>query len=128
MRQSDRTTNQRYELPPPDMICHRHKYHLPAPLSCLTCEASDDGVCYTSCMAKETTLNEIGAMLAHVVKHMATKDDIADISRDMATKDQIIALHTQVNSIETQLRGMQHVKLQSRVADLEEEVFGKSRA
>ena len=46
----------------------------------------------------------------------------------MATKDQIIALHTQVNSIETQLRGMQHVKLQSRVADLEEEVFGETRA
>ena len=65
-------------------------------------------------MAKETTLNEIGEMLAHVVKHMATKD-------------QIIALHTQVNSIETQLRRMKHVKLQSRVADLEEEVFGKPR-
>ena len=79
-------------------------------------------------MAKETTLNEIGEMLAHVIKHMATKDDIADIRRDMATKDQIIALHTQVNSIETQLRRMKHVKLQSRVADLEEEVFGKTRA
>ena len=77
-------------------------------------------------MAKETTLNEIGEMLAHVVKHMATKDDIADIRRDMATKDQIIALHTQVNSIEVQLRDMRHVKLQSRVADLEEEVFGKT--
>ena len=79
-------------------------------------------------MAKETTLNEIGEMLAHVVKHMATKDDIADIRRDMATTDQIIALHTQVNSIETQLRGMQHAKLQSRVADLEEDVFGKTRS
>jgi hypothetical protein len=30
-------------------------------------------------------------------------------------------------SVETQLR-MQHVKLQSRVANLEEEVFGKARA
>jgi hypothetical protein len=79
-------------------------------------------------MAKETTLNEIGEMLAHVVKHMATKDDIADVRTEMATKDQIIALHTQVNSIETQLRGMQYAKLQSRVADLEEEVFGKARA
>ena len=85
-------------------------------------------MCYNSRMAKETTLNEIGEMLAHVVKHMATKDDIADIRRYMATTDQIIALHTQVNSIETQLRGMQHVKLQSRVADLEKEVFGKTRA
>ena len=75
-------------------------------------------------MAKETTLNEIGEMLAHVVKHMATKDDL----QELATKEQLVALHTQVNSIETQLRGMQHVKLQSRVADLEEEVFGEARA
>ena len=46
----------------------------------------------------------------------------------MATKDQIIALHTQINSIESELRSMKHVKLQSRVADLEEEVFGETRA
>ena len=39
-------------------------------------------VCYTSRMAKETTLNEIGEMLAHIVKHMATKDDIADVRRE----------------------------------------------
>ena len=31
-------------------------------------------------------------------------DDIADIKRDMATKDQVITPHTQVNSIERQLR------------------------
>ena len=55
-------------------------------------------------------------------------DDIAEIKRDMATKDQIIALHTQVNSIERQLREMNHVKLEDRVADLEEKVFGKVRA
>ena len=58
----------------------------------------------------------------------AVADDITDIKRDMATKDQVIALHTQVNAIETQLRDMKHTKLQSRVADLEEEVFGKTRA
>jgi hypothetical protein len=63
-------------------------------------------------------------MLAHAVKHMATKDDL----KNLAIKDQIIALHTQVNAIETQLRGMKHAKLQSRVADLEEEVFGETRA
>jgi hypothetical protein len=42
--------------------------------------------------AKKTTLNELGDMLTHVVKHMATKDDIArldmpsngTISRSMA--------------------------------------------
>ena len=42
-------------------------------------------------------------------------EDIADIKRDMATKP-IIALHTQVNLIETQLRDMKHTKLQGRVA------------
>src|SRR5262245_12021347 len=54
-------------------------------------------------------------------KFAALADDVADIRRDMATKDQLFAL-------ETQVRGMQHTKLQSRVADLEEEVFGKARA
>ena len=58
----------------------------------------------------------------------AVADDIADIKRDMATKDQIISLHTQVNSIGSQLRGMNHTKLQARVTDLEEKVFGESRA
>jgi len=59
------------------------------------------------------------------------KADITGIRRDMtgmATKEQVVALHTQVNSIETHLRGMKHVKLEGRVADLEEKVFGKVRA
>ena len=60
-------------------------------------------------------IRDLTESVAHVVKHMATKD-------------QVIALHTQVNSIETQLRDMKHVKLQSRVADLEEKVFGAARA
>ena len=82
-------------------------------------------------MVKKTTLKEVGEMLVHVVKHMATKEDVEDIRRDMtgmATKEQVVALHTQVNSIETHLRGMKHVKLEGRVADLEEKVFGKVRA
>jgi hypothetical protein len=58
----------------------------------------------------------------------ATPSRLTDIKHDMATKEQVVALHTQVNSIETQLRGMKHTKLQSRVADLEEEVFGETRA
>lgn len=79
-------------------------------------------------MAKETTLNEIGEMLAHVVKHMATKDDISDIREKMATKDQIIALHTQVTAIETDIKTTKGYKLPSRMADVEEELFGKARA
>ena len=49
-------------------------------------------------MAKKTTLKEIGDMLTHVVKHMATKDDIANVQGDIAR------VQEQVNSIETQLR------------------------
>ena len=58
----------------------------------------------------------------------AVAGDIADIKETMATKEQIITLHTQVNSIETQLRDMRHTKLHSRVADLEERVFGETGA
>ena len=43
-------------------------------------------------------------------------------------KGDIVRVGEQVASIEVQLRDMRHVKLQSRVADLEEEVFGKARA
>jgi hypothetical protein len=75
-------------------------------------------------MAKET-LKEIGEMLAHVVKHMATKDDIASMRTEL--KGDVVRVSEQVTSIETQLRGMKHVKLQARVADLEEEVFGRPR-
>ena len=90
-------------------------------------------------MAKETTLNEIGEMLAKqgkeihdltetvgfVVKHMATKDDVAEVRREL--KGDIVRVSEQVASIETQLRDMRHVKLHSRVADLEEKVFGAAR-
>ena len=76
-------------------------------------------------MAKKTTLDELGKMIEHVVKHMVTKDDIADLQREL--KGDIVAVAQQVNSIETQLRDMRHTQLQSRVADLEENVFGKAR-
>ena len=32
-------------------------------------------------MTKETTLNELGSMMEHIVKHMATKEDLAEIKR-----------------------------------------------
>ena len=58
----------------------------------------------------------------------AIAGDVADIKHDMATKEQVITLHTQVNSIEGQLRGMNYIKLESRLADLEEKIFGRTRA
>jgi len=101
---------------------------------------------YTSRMAKKITLATIAAHLEKIdtrIEKMDTRivkmddrmergfaavaEDIGDIRTNMATKDQIIALHTQVSSIESELRGMKRDKLVTRVADLEEEAFGGPR-
>jgi len=81
---------------------------------------------------KKITLETLAEQLTRMDARMeagfaAVAEDIGDIREKMATKNQLVALHTQVNAIETELRGMKHVKLQSRVADLEEKVFGASR-
>jgi hypothetical protein len=100
-------------------------------------------------MAKKITLETLAAQLARMDerivkmdarmergfenadgKFAALADDIGDIKHEMrgkATSEQIVALHGQVNALETQLRGMQHTKLHARVADLEEKVFGRAR-
>ena len=88
-------------------------------------------------MTKKTTLNELGSMIEHVVKHMATKEDIEEVrtelKADLAKVRKEMAagfnvLQTQVISIEGDIKGMKQSKLEFRVADLEEEVFGKVRA
>ena len=80
-------------------------------------------------MAKKTTLDDIAKMLIQHGKEIHDlTDTMAHVVKHMATKDQIVSLHTQVNSIETQVRGINHVKLEGRIADLEDKVFGKVRA
>ena len=77
-------------------------------------------------MAKETTLNDIAAMLkkqSDEIKDLT--GSVAFVVEHMATKEQVAALHTQVNSIEAQLP---QTKADRRLADLEEKVFGASRA
>jgi hypothetical protein len=88
---------------------------------------------------KKMTLEIVGSLLAKMdgkidkldgrmeTGFAALADDIADIKRDMATKEQIVALHAQANGIETDIKTMKGHKLGTRVADLEEEIFGKSR-
>jgi len=83
-------------------------------------------------MTKKITLETLADQLAKIDERMekgfaAVAGDIADIREKMATKDQIIALHGQVNAIETELRDTKRHKLVTRVADLEEKVFGASR-
>ena len=56
--------------------------------------------------AKETTLKELGEMLAHVVEHMTTKDDIVDLRKTMATKEDIANLAGQLTSVERELKSI----------------------
>ena len=37
---------------------------------------------------KETTLKEIGETLTYVVEHMTTKEELAELRREMVTKDE----------------------------------------
>jgi len=73
-------------------------------------------------MAKKTTLAEIADMLTHVVKHMATKEDLADLK--IALKGDISRVQDQVNSIEAQLRLGRY---ETRLGNLEDKVFGSAR-
>jgi hypothetical protein len=60
----------------------------------------------------------------------AIAEDVTGIDeriQTLATKEQIISLHSQVTAIETELRDTKRYKLLSRVADLEEKVFGAAR-
>ena len=66
--------------------------------------------------------DRIGKLDTRMEKSFAAVAD--DVSK-LATKDQIIVLHAQVNSIEDELKRGRYGK---RVADLEEEVFGAARA
>jgi len=84
--------------------------------------AANNTMRYTRLMAKKTTLEEVGQMLEHVVKHMATKEDLNDVRSVLG--GQIGSLQEQVNSIETQLRAGRH---ETRIGDLEEKVFGAAR-
>ena len=79
-------------------------------------------------MAKKITLASIAAQIEKIDARMEKGfGAVADDLSKLATKEQVIALATQVNSIETQLRGMKHDKLETRVADLEDKGFGQAR-
>jgi chaperonin cofactor prefoldin len=60
---------------------------------------------------KETTLKELGEMLAHVVKHMATKDELKEFREE--TAENFRALRAEVADIRRDLEEMK-----SRVANI----------
>jgi hypothetical protein len=83
-------------------------------------------------MADKNLEQKIDALTSIVEKMDARMDKgfaaIAEDMADLATKDQIIALHTQISAIEADIRTMKQAKLETRVADLEDEVYGASKA
>ena len=77
--------------------------------------------------------SEIQELSEFIRDHMATKEDIAEIRDELKggikeLKGDIARVGEQVSSIESEIRGMKRAKLEFRVADLEEKVFGESRA
>jgi hypothetical protein len=61
--------------------------------------------------AKETTLKEVGEMLTHVVRHMASKEDVARLDKrldDLKTEmiDQFEHADKQVSATHDRLRDM----------------------
>jgi septal ring factor EnvC (AmiA/AmiB activator) len=56
--------------------------------------------------ANKTTLKELGEMLTHVVDHMATKEDVVDLRKIMATKEDIASLAGQLTSLERELKSI----------------------
>jgi hypothetical protein len=72
-------------------------------------------------MAKKTLEQKIDALTNIVEKGFAASDrkfgaiaeDIADIRENMATKEQLIALHAQTVAIETDIRSMKQAKLEA---------------
>ena len=60
---------------------------------------------------KETTLKELGEMLAHVVKHMATKDELKEFREE--TAENFRALRAEVADVRRDLEEMK-----SRVANI----------
>ena len=74
---------------------------------------------------KKVTLETIATQLQKMDERMdrgfgAVAEDISKL----ATKDQVLALHVQVNSIEGQLK---ETRTEARLGNLEEKVFGAAR-
>lgn len=52
---------------------------------------------------KKITLDELGEMMTHVVTHMSTKDDIAELQATMATKVELEEVKTMVYATASEL-------------------------
>jgi uncharacterized coiled-coil protein SlyX len=63
--------------------------------------------------AKKMTLNELGDMLAHVVKHMATKDDLAAVETRLDRR--IDKLDAKIDRLDTKLSKFEENEIDKRL-------------
>jgi dynactin complex subunit len=63
--------------------------------------------------AKKMTLNELGDMLAHVVKHMATKDDLAAV--ETRVDRQIDKLDSKIGRLDIKLGKFEENEIDKRL-------------
>jgi uncharacterized coiled-coil DUF342 family protein len=70
---------------------------------------------------KETTLKEVGEMLGHVVEHMATKDDIAQIKAEMPTKEELQSLRQEFSDFRDETR-QSFREIRAELADIRREL------
>ena len=82
----------------------------------------------------QTSLDELAAMVEHVIKHMATKDDVGEIvaERLKSVEQRLQAVASKIDGINRRLdsEAIQRtdLKLPLRVGELEAHVFGAARA
>ncbi len=62
--------------------------------------------------AKKTTLNELGEMLAHVVKHMATKDDLG--AAEARLDRRIEKLDAKIDRLDVKLTKFEETEIDKR--------------
>jgi hypothetical protein len=72
--------------------------------------------------AKKTTLKELGEMLAHVVKHMATKDDLSELETRLDGR--IDKLDARLTGVESNLSG-QINRIDTKLTKFEEHEIDK---
>ena len=71
---------------------------------------------------KDVTLNEVGNLVQHVIKHMATKGDIVEVRKDIAElRTDIIEIRAEIIEIRTEL-----ADIRRRLDSLEEAVSDHS--
>ena len=63
-------------------------------------------------MTKKTTLNELGERLSHVVKHMATKDDLAALGARLDKR--IDKLDAKIDRLNTKLTKFEENEIDKR--------------